>query len=171
VSVTVAQLLVLSSECLIYKITTSCKRLHETFPGLTSSQTTWLAFLSSRRDTYIIPTANCLGYIKHRRNENGIDPNRDFPYSRRDNHCLLSSTAKIFYELMKHTLIQVVVTFHGGMLALGYEWGSRDHLTPNDKSPDDLGHRDIADMMAAFSGEYRGRVYKRKLFFLSHISI
>jgi hypothetical protein len=29
----------------------------------------WLAYLSTRRDTYIIPAANCIGYIKDQRGD------------------------------------------------------------------------------------------------------
>lgn len=52
-----------------------------------------------------------------------MDPNRDFPYSREDNECLRSSTGRLFNAIMRANLIQVVVTFHGGMVAIGYEWG------------------------------------------------
>jgi hypothetical protein len=48
--------------------------------NVSSAQMTWLAFLATRRDTFVIPTANCLGYIKCQRNDAGVDPNRDFPY-------------------------------------------------------------------------------------------
>ena len=27
----------------------------------------WLAFLATRRDTFILPAANCIGYIKDKR--------------------------------------------------------------------------------------------------------
>ncbi len=47
-----------------------------------------------------------------------------------------SSTARLFDKLMKSTLVQIFITFHGGMVALGYEWGSTNHLSPKDRSPD-----------------------------------
>lgn len=114
----------------------------------------WLAFLATRRDIHIIPTANCLGYINCQRNDAGIDPNRDFPYSRGDNKCLVSTTAKIFDRLMRENLIQLVVTFHSGMVALGYEWGSKNHMAPRDGSPDDTPNREIGELMASYGGAF-----------------
>ena len=90
--------------------------------------TVGLAFLATTRHTFIVPATNCLGYLQRKRNDAGVDPNRDFSYDRRDNKCFLSTTAKIVRELMLHNVMQVVVTFHGGMIALGYEWGSRAHV-------------------------------------------
>ena len=52
-----------------------------------------------------------------------MDPNRDFPYGRSDTNCLKSSTSRLFLAVMGMNLIQLVVTFHGGMVAIGYEWG------------------------------------------------
>lgn len=95
------------------------------------------------------------GYIKCQRNDAGIDPNRDFGYSRENTHCMLSTTAKIFHHLMAQNLIQVVVTFHSGMVAIGYEWGSKNHMKPQDASPDDKGNADIAAMMKHFGGSFK----------------
>lgn len=44
--------------------------------------------------------------------------------------------------------VQILVTFHGGMVALGYEWGSMDHPRGKDQCPDHAAHRDIAESMA-----------------------
>ena len=68
---------------------------------------------------------------------------------------MLSTTAKIFHHLMAENLIQVVVTFHSGMVAIGYEWGSKNHMSPKDASPDDRGNADIAAMMRTFGGAFR----------------
>jgi hypothetical protein len=57
------------------------------------------------------------------REDAGVDPNRDFPYSRQDSNCLQCSTSRLFHSIMRLNLIQIVVTFHGGMAAIGYEWG------------------------------------------------
>jgi hypothetical protein len=40
----------------------------------------WLARLVSTRRIVAVPTANALGYYQNERRENGIDPNRDFPF-------------------------------------------------------------------------------------------
>ena len=44
--------------------------------------------------------------------------------------------------------VQVLVTFHGGMVALGYEWGSMDHPRGQDACPDHAAHKDMAESMA-----------------------
>lgn len=113
-----------------------------------------MAFLATRRDTIIIPAANCIGHKFRKRGEGSFDPNRDFGYSRRDSRCFMSGTARIFHEIMKRNIIQIVVTFHGGMVALGYEWGSRNHPSPRDQSPDEVSHRDIAYLMRDFGGGF-----------------
>lgn len=109
----------------------SCKLVNEY--GVTSQERRWLAFLSSRRETFAIPTANCLGYILNQREDARVDPNRDFGYMRPDHNCMRSSTARLFLHLMAATLAQVVITFHGGMVAIAYEWGSKNHMAPDDK--------------------------------------
>ena len=48
----------------------------------------WLARLVNTRSIYIMPSANALGYYKDMREENGIDPNRDFPYDTSVNACM-----------------------------------------------------------------------------------
>lgn len=93
--------------------------------------------------------------MQNKREDAGVDPNRDFPYSRNNKKCMLSRTAKLFMALMVSNVIQVVVTFHGGMVALGYEWGSRNHLAPKDSSPDDIANLDIATLMQKFAGSFK----------------
>jgi len=154
-SVVLAQLLVWSAECMISGKTSSCKEL-DAMGGISLAQRTWLAFLATRRETIILPTANCLGYKLGVRGDGNVDPNRDFPYARRDRKCFRSTTARIFRALMQETIVQSVVTFHGGMVAMGYEWGSKNHLKPRDKSPDDNAHARIAQRMKAYAGSFAG---------------
>lgn len=149
-----AELLVHSGQCEIDKIQSSCDFLSE--KDITLLERRWLAFLVSRREIFIVPAANCMGYILKNRNENGIDPNRDFGYSRNDNHCLKSSTAKIFHHIMSKNIIQLVVTWHGGMSAVAYEWGSKNHASPLDRSPDDAANMDIANQMSHFASNFPG---------------
>ncbi len=127
-------------------------------PSISHAQRVWLAFLATRRDSYIIPAANCLGHKFHRRNDASVDPNRDFGYSRRDNNCFLSTTAKIFLSLMEVNIIQLVVTFHGGMVALGYEWGSRNHPKPTDNSPDENANMVLGQLMKGYAGTFRNEI-------------
>eukprot|EP00494_Astrolonche_serrata_P008789 UN08833 len=44
---------------------------------------------------WIIPTANAWGYSHFRREEVGIDVNRDFPYDQEPEHCMQSVAARI----------------------------------------------------------------------------
>jgi hypothetical protein len=147
--------MVWSAQCVIDRDKESCQRLHTlTDQSLSTREQHWLSFLATRRDTFIVPTANCLGHKLHKRQEGSIDPNRDFAYSRRDARCFLSSTARVFHELARDNILQVVVTFHAGMVALGYEWGSGNHPRPQDRSPDEQANRQIAGLMRTFAGGF-----------------
>jgi hypothetical protein len=152
-SLFVAELLVWSSKCVINKDIESCDKL-KSIDLISDEQRNWLTFLATRRDTTIVPAANCQGYIKNKRFDNNIDPNRDFPYSRKDNNCFRSTTAKIISAIMTTSLTQVVVTFHGGMAAIGYEWGSNNHPKPNDLTPDDNSNKDVALKMQKYAGSF-----------------
>lgn len=152
-SLEIANLLAQAAGCVINKHNSSCAVL-DAMGGIDSTQRLWLAHLATRRDTYIIPAANCLGYIMHKRYDRNVDPNRDFAYSRRDDHCFLSTTAQIFKAVMERSIVQVVVTFHGGMVAIGYEWGAKNHMRPRDMSPDEFPHRDIAQIMRIYGGAF-----------------
>lgn len=57
----------------------------------------------------------------------------------------LSIYMPIPIAMFAQSIIQVVVTFHGGMIALAYEWGSRNHNTPHDRSPDENANSDIGE--------------------------
>eukprot|EP01041_Mallomonas_annulata_P006251 gene6251-12656_t len=149
-----AQLLTWSASCEIQKDSKYCNIL-ESY-GINKMQRIWLTFLATRRHSIIIPTTNCLGYINNKREDAGVDPNRDFPYSRRNGHCMKSTTARIINAVFAFHLIQLVVTFHGGMEAIGYEWGSENHNRPRDASPDDHSNRDIAGALRAFAGTSAG---------------
>ena len=48
-----------------------------------------------------------------------------------------------------------MVTFHGGMVALAYEWGSANHMAPRDTSPDDRVNVDMAILMKSFGGQFK----------------
>lgn len=53
---------------------------------------------------------------------------------------------------MKNNLIQLVLTYHGGMAAIGYEWGSLNHNKPLDECPDHIIHNKIAQYMSTIAG-------------------
>ncbi|CAN0503642.1 unnamed protein product, partial [Ectocarpus sp. 8 AP-2014] len=54
----------------------------------------WLARLALTRSTVIMPMANSIGYYNTDRWENGMDPNRDFPYSQKPQNCMTTITAR-----------------------------------------------------------------------------
>jgi hypothetical protein len=153
-SLTTAQLLIYSAQCMIEENKVACQQLDQ-IDSLTTNQKVWLAFLATRRDTIVIPTTNCFGYKYNRRDDLGVDPNRDFAYTRKDNKCFLTKTSRIIYEVMKQNIIQLVVTYHGGMVAIGYEWGSPNHRSPNDKSPDDLSYSSIGSFFSLYAGHFQ----------------
>ena len=41
----------------------------------------WIRRLVDTRTVLIMPMTNALGYFRYTREENGVDPNRDFPYN------------------------------------------------------------------------------------------
>ena len=85
-----------------------------------------------------------------------MDPNRDYAYSRSDNRCFKSSSAQLFASLFDDNLIQFVVTFHGGMEAIAYEWGSKNHPSPRDKCPDNTAFHTVAHMLRDAAGAVPG---------------
>lgn len=88
------------------KDVSACKLLRE--QHIDKEERVWMAYLATRRDTFIVPTTNCLGYLRNDRLDAGIDPNRDFPYLRKDDKCFLSTTANIVRELFRTSIIQVL---------------------------------------------------------------
>lgn len=40
------------------------------------------------------------------------------------------------------------------MVAIGYEWGSQNHIKPKDSCPDDIAHADIAQNMKLVAGKF-----------------
>jgi len=69
-AIVTAQLLVWSAKCEIQKLDEYCLKL---IPyGITESDRLWLTILATTRDTVIVPTTNCLGYLKNVREDAGI---------------------------------------------------------------------------------------------------
>ncbi|KRX00750.1 hypothetical protein PPERSA_03010 [Pseudocohnilembus persalinus] len=107
----------------------------------------------------LLPMANPSGYFQLKREEiqmNGqkIDINRDFPYNNVASKCFKSAGARVINYLFKKYLFQVGITFHGGMYAIGYPWGSVNHQKkPNvgDLSPDNKAFSIIGNYMKQMS--------------------
>jgi len=106
------------------------------------------------RSTWISPMTNAHGFAKNTREENGMDPNRDFPYLQIPEHCMMTQTARTVNELFRRHLFQFELTFHGGMRALTYEWGSLNHMhnRKSTESPDDRAFTTVGVKIQEASG-------------------
>ncbi|CAE7526359.1 CPD [Symbiodinium natans] len=107
------------------------------------------------RATWLMPMTNAHGYANYRREENSMDPNRDFPYLQDPTRCMQTQTARAVNELFRRHLFQFCITFHGGMRALTYEWGSKNHLQrmKSTESPDETAFREVGQSIQAAAGK------------------
>lgn len=105
------------------------------------------------RSIWITPMTNPEGFANNHREEMGMDPNRDFPYLQ--NNCMRTQTARVSNELFRRHLIQYMITFHGGMRALTYEWGSKNHMRgrKSTESPDNQAFVDVGKSIQQASGK------------------
>ena len=118
---------------------------------------TWLRRLVETRSIWVMPNANALGYYENVREERTphsglIDPNRDFPYGVKAGSCMRTTAGRALNHLFREHLFQMAITFHGGMRAISYEWGSPNHkkYSPDDGALLPLGQR----MQQYASGDY-----------------
>jgi Zinc carboxypeptidase len=119
----------------------------------------WLARLVATRRIIIVPSANALGYYRNEREEDGIDPNRDFPYDVVDtSQCMQTVAGRTLNEVFRNYLIQLSFTFHGGMEAIGYEWGAPSYLNKG-PSPDDAAQVTLASRYSWYGGLVNNRKY------------
>lgn len=105
----------------------------------------------------LLPMANPSGYYRNRREEYdetgfSIDMNRDFPYNNEPSKCFKTAGARVINYLFKKYLFQNGITFHGGMYAIGYPWGSENHLVNGNPrnghlSPDNTALKFIGNFM------------------------
>ena len=123
--------------------------------GISDAQRKWLARLVSTRRLVVIPTANALGYFRNERGEDGVDPNRDFPYDLRSSsreRCMESLAARTINEVFLEEMFQVGISFHGGIEYIGYEWGNPSHFFVD--SPDVTSQAQIALAMQTAGGTF-----------------
>lgn len=124
----------------------------------------WIYGLVNTRSVYITPMTNAYGYAHHQREEMTVDPNRDYNYMAAPS-CMKTMTARAVNELWRDHLFQLAVTFHGGMRAIGYEWGSPNHYLKeqeqvSQKSPDHTAQFNLANAMASYAGAFaNGKQY------------
>jgi len=121
--------------------------------GVDLSSRKWLARLVTTRRIVIMPSANALGYFRNTREEDGIDPNRDFPYDLKDNtKCMQTITGRSINEVFRDHMFQLSLTFHAGMEMIGYEWGAPHY--GNFLSPDDVAQNEISSGYSRFAGGF-----------------
>ena len=123
----------------------------------------WIRRLVDTRIVLIMPMTNAIGVELRRRDELNFDPNRDFPYDQTPSRCMLTIAARSLNELYRAHLLQLVITFHGGMQAIAYNWGSFNYYSGKPhRSPDDTSQRGIAEQMSRFAGT--GNVAGQRLY-------
>jgi hypothetical protein len=118
---------------------------------ITDSQRQWLARLVTTRRIVIVPTANALGYFRKVREEDMVDPNRDFPYDlTKPDECMVTVAARTLNEVFREHMFQLSLTFHGGMEVVGYEWGAPSW--DQQDSPDDTAQSAISTAYSRYGG-------------------
>lgn len=125
--------------------------------GVGEASRRWLARLVSTRRIVIMPTANALGYFRNKREEDGIDPNRDFPFDilpRNSDKCMQTVTGRSINEVFREHLFQLSITFHAGMEAITYEWGAPSYK--GSLSPDHNAQAEIANGYRRIAGHFKG---------------
>jgi len=131
--------------------------------GIYNRTRKWLSRLVSTRRIIILPTANALGYYRNERVENGMDPNRDFPFDlTNSNMCMRTIAGRTINELFREHMFQLSFTFHGGMQAIGYEWGAPSHSDV--KTADDSAQKEIANAYSKYAGSYNANSNSKTLY-------
>lgn len=116
----------------------------------------WLDHLLRTRSIYLTPMTNSLGYFANQREENGIDPNRDYPIDQSPGLCMQTVTSRVVNELFRAHLFQLAITFHAGMEAIAVEWGTTSRRRRDQHaSPDDVAMLQLGSFLGAFAGRAR----------------
>ncbi|ESS30251.1 putative zinc carboxypeptidase [Toxoplasma gondii GAB2-2007-GAL-DOM2] len=118
-----------------------------------------VTFLVRNRRVLVMPFPNVLGFAWNFREEAGVDVNRDFPYQRQSSQCFQSVAARAINEVFRSHLILGGITWHGGMRAVAYPWGSYDHSQQLGRdrwqsraSPDDAAFKSLARVLQRAGG-------------------
>jgi hypothetical protein len=136
--------------------------LAETLVRLYVAGHPWVRRLLDTRLVVMIPVTNPRGYDTKPlpvREENGIDPNRDFPYNVDGGLCMRTAAARAVNEVWREHVFQMALTFHGGMQAIAYEWGSFNHRSRRSESPDDVAQAQLGRVMREAAGPFHGVRY------------
>lgn len=125
----------------------------------------WARRLLRTRRLLLMPLTNAIGYARRTRTEAGSDPNRDFSYQQKASACMETVAGRSVNEILRHHLVQLLLTYHGGMQAVGYVWGDFAHYgrATGNRSPDHEGLVSMAAAATLFAGTgqhgNRGRLY------------
>ncbi|GLD97563.1 hypothetical protein PINS_up006253 [Pythium insidiosum] len=128
-------------------------------PPLTTQR--WLHELVNTRSIVLTPMTNAYGYAHEKREELDIDPNRDYNYLAKGPECMQAMTSRVVNELWRDHVFQLAVTFHGGMRAVSFEWGSPNHYLSSrrrqrsEKSPDHTAQSQLANTLATYAGTFQ----------------
>lgn len=87
----------------------------------------WIRHLLNTRMTVIMPIANADGFAHSRREEVGIDPNRDFAFDVAPTKCMQTMAGRAINEAFREHIFRMAITFHGGANVIAYQWGDTKH--------------------------------------------
>ena len=135
--------------------TSSPTSTSSTTPSTTTPLDDWLVRLITRRSLWIMPSANAYGYYHDLREENGVDPNRDFPYNHKNPmECMKTIAARAINELWRKHAFQVAITYHAGQESISSTWGGFNHPAPNDVPPDDVCQLSLIQEMSTYGDRF-----------------
>ena len=118
----------------------------------THSSSEWISYLLNHRVIIMTPMSNALGYARSTRTEESLDPNRDFPFLKDASQCMTTIVGRVLNEIFREYLVQLAITFHGGMRGIAYEWGGPNQPVPMDYSPDHIAQHQMAQQMQVLGG-------------------
>jgi len=148
-----ATLLLESAACEL-NYSEACRASLLTESDISDKERLWMARLVQTRRIVIVPTANALGYYQNVREENGVDPNRDFPFEVEDpSKCMQTIAGRTINEIYKKHMFQLSLTFHAGMEVVAYEWGSPSYGKL--LSPDHIAQAEIASSYSQYGGSWK----------------
>lgn len=151
-----AKLLVFATSCYNSEEDVSCRQqLEEQWSIRSEDELLWYKSLVDTRRIVIVPTANALGYDRNVREEENIDPNRDFPFEILDpKKCMQTITARALNELWIRHLFVLSLTFHAGMEVVAFEWGSPSYGKTT-FSPDHIAQSTISKGYSMYGGGWK----------------
>lgn len=105
--------------------------------------------LLNTRMLIILPSSNTQGFCMNKRENNGLDANRDFPYAVSPQACMITPSSRIVNEIVRDHLIVSAVVFHGGDNSITYPWGNNKH---GPISPDNIAFSAVASELQKVTG-------------------